>query len=381
MDSKITNRIVMQTGMPQLFSTLAEELSPSDLQSLLLSVYKARVREAHERDVLARARQNSLFVPSSVDVRLLNKFDSLAFDVASQFDLVDLSPVCPLGTTSLLGGIDQNNLLTTIRNAEVLGDSTPAMALECARRRKASTDRQTRPVRLCASHRVVRLQPFDGPHLTPHFQLLTLVSAGRDVGSNLFEIQYLSEHIHFYLRLFRALNTEHFSLANPLVEISDLGVTELLLDAAGISRQTIRQTIRAHRPGDSERFFAAQGITLPKDITNPDLELKDLTERHGFRMQFSRLVQLKEQLIDPLQAEYAEARFRFNLARLEGLGYYTGLCVRISPIAPDGVRYSIVDGGMTNWTARLLQDNKERLLTTGIGSEFVCKQYRAATSP
>ena len=37
---------------------------------------------------------------------------------------------------AVLGGIDQNNVLTTIRNAEVLGDSTPALALECARRRR-----------------------------------------------------------------------------------------------------------------------------------------------------------------------------------------------------------------------------------------------------
>ena len=32
MQSKITNRIVAETGMPGLFSVLAEELSPSDLR-------------------------------------------------------------------------------------------------------------------------------------------------------------------------------------------------------------------------------------------------------------------------------------------------------------------------------------------------------------
>ena len=81
-------------------------------------------------------------------------------------------------------------------------------------------------------------------------------------------------------------------------------------------------------------------------------------------------------MADPLQAEFPEAKFRFNLARLEGLGYYTGLCLRISPLAPDGGRYAIVDGGLTDWTARVLADRKERLLTSGIGSEFVCRRYR-----
>ena len=62
---------------------------------------------------------------------------------------------------------------------------------------------------------------------------------------------------------------------------------------------------------------------------------------------------------------------------MEGLGYYSGLCFRISPAAPDANRYPIVDGGLTDWTARLLEDRKERLLATGIGSEFVCRAYRA----
>jgi hypothetical protein len=63
----------------------------------------------------------------------------------------------------VLGGIAQNNVLTTIRKAEVLGDSTPALALECARRRRELVDRTPAPVRLASSQRVMRLQPFDFP--------------------------------------------------------------------------------------------------------------------------------------------------------------------------------------------------------------------------
>jgi hypothetical protein len=54
------------------------------------------------------------------------------------------------------------------------------------------------------------------------------------------------------------------------------------------------------------------------------------------------------------------------------------LCLRISPLAPDGVRYPVADGGFTDWTARLLQNRKERLLTSGIGTEFVCFRYKTA---
>src|SRR5258708_21262400 len=191
MQSKIVSRIVEESGIPRLFSVLGEEISPSDLQSLLLSAYKSRVRTIRESAVLARMERSNLVTPSSVDARLLNAFDRIAFAAANDFEAVDLSPVCPLATQSVLGGIDQNNVLTTIRNAEVLGDSTPALTLECARRRKSAAHRaDSAPVRLCSSHRCVRLQPFDIPGFTPHFRLFGLVSAGRDTGSSSFELQH-----------------------------------------------------------------------------------------------------------------------------------------------------------------------------------------------
>jgi hypothetical protein len=362
MPSRITRRIEAESAVAGLFFALADQLTPGDLQSLLLEVYQARAKRAAEPEVLARFERTPLAAPSTVDARLMNEFDRVAFAAAEGFEAVELSPVCPLGTSQSLGGIDQNNVLTSIRNAEVLGDSTPALALECARRRRKQAARTAEPVRLCASHRVIRLQPFDFPGFTPHFRLLGMVTAGRDTGSSAFEIQHLREHIAFYLRLFRALNQAGFSLTAPLVEITDLAATEGLLASAGVSREDVRKAVRAHIVGGSERFLAERGIKLPS--TSDDSVAAA-----------PRLGLLQAPVIGSLRTEFPEAEFRFTLARLEGLGYYTGLCLRISPTAPDGVRYPVADGGFTDWTARLLQDRKERLLTSGIGSEFVCRRY------
>ena len=377
MQSKITNRIAAQTGIPGLYAALAEELPLSDLQSLLLSVYRDRSRAVTEPEIMARAARSALVAPSSVDARLINVFDRVAFATAADFDALELSPASPLATNSALGGVDQNNILTTIRNVEVLGDSTPALALECARRRKDVAQRYSAPpTRLASSHRCVRLQPVDFPGFTPHFRLFALVSAGRDQGSSAFEIQHLSEHFRFYLNLFRGLNSEGFSFTSTVVEISDLTMTEPLLTAAGSSRDEVRQLVRGHLPGSSERFLAERNIVLPANVIDPMTELAGLAKQHRLEPQLARLALLKERVFDVLRAEYPEAEFRFNLARLEGLGYYTGLCLHIAPMAPDGVRYPAADGGFTDWTARLLQDNKERLLTSGIGTEFICKRYR-----
>jgi hypothetical protein len=102
MQSKIMTRIEAETGLPGLYSVLAERLSPSDLQSLLMSVYRARARTIREADLLSRTEHAALFLPSSVDARLLNGFDCAAFASADAFEAVDLSPVCPLGPIHIL---------------------------------------------------------------------------------------------------------------------------------------------------------------------------------------------------------------------------------------------------------------------------------------
>jgi len=364
MPSRIVQRILSETGDPRLFSILAEDLRLSDLQSLLIEVYQARSAALAEKDLLERASRE-LMAPSKVDARLLHAFDAAAFEAAEGFEAVELSPVGPLGLNRVLGEVGQNSVLTTIRNAEVLGDATMALALECARRRK---DGNTGLARLCASHRLVRLQPFDRPGFVPHFRLFSMVSAGRDTGSFAFETEHLAEHVRFYLRLFQCLNARGFRFGPAVVEISDTAITRTLLLSKGVSPDDVRANIRAHRLGGSQRFLAERNIVLPDAVEDPERELLEVDGT-------SRLSLLRTRLREILGA-FPDAQLRFNFARMEGLAYYSGPFLRISPAAPDGERYAIIDGGFTNWTARLLQNKKERLLTTGIGTEFACFRYR-----
>jgi hypothetical protein len=369
---KILERIAAETGLARLDAVLANEVSPGDLQSLLLHVFQQRSGALREADLMQSA-ERSLLTPSRVDARVINRFDQVAFSTAGRFEALELSPVSALGLNRVLGEIDQNNVLTTIRNAEVLGDPTPALALECARRRRDPKLRVAGAVRLCASQRVIRLQPFDVPGFTPHFRLFALVSAGRDSGSHTFEIEHLREHVRFYLELCRALGHAGFSFERPRVEISDVSVIRDLLSAAGVALEELRAAIRAHKLGESARFLADRGVVLPEEVWDPVKELPGINAQH-------RLARVKAEIFDALAPSFPEAEFRFNLARLEGLSYYRGLCLRISPLAPDGNRYSVVDGGFTDWTARLLQDRKERMLASGIGTEFACSRYGAAES-
>jgi hypothetical protein len=354
MPSRIAHRIERALGMVGLVDALASKLPASDLRSLLMEVYQARAAEVEASDIQAQSERDTLMAPSTVSARDLMVFDSAAFQAASEFAALDLSPVCPFAAAYTLGGTSQNNVVTTIRNAEALGDPTLSLALEAGRRRR-STD----VVRLCASQRVIRLQPFDVPGYSPHFRLFGLVTAGRDRGSFRFETAHLLEHVRVYLRIFRMLTGAGFALESPLVEFADMIAVEAAVAGAGITRDEIRKSVRAHRLGGSESFLRERGLAAEVDARHPQLE---------------------SDVIAPLREEFPEARFRVNQQRLEGLGYYRYFALRISPQAPDGNRYPIVDGGFTDWTARLLGNRKERLLISGIGSEFVCKTYVAPES-
>lgn len=353
MGSRITRRLEKETGAGGLLEALSDGLSPSDLQSLLMEVFRARTSALEPADLRRQRDRSAVLSPSTAESRLLHAFDGAAYEAAPDFEAVDLSPVAPLGISQVLGRASQNNVLTSIRNSEVHGDSTLALALEAAIRRRSSG---AGAVRLCSSHRVVRLQPFQARGFTPHFRLFGLVTAGRDRGSYQFELDSLREHLGVYLRMIRLLNTRGFLLNAPNVEVTDMESVAKGLAATGIDLETVRDRVRAHRPGAAAELLRERGADLA-NFPNP------------------RAALLEEGVFTPLRSEFPEGAFVVDPNRLEGAGYYERFALRISVKTGDGERFPVIDGGFTNWTARLSQNAKERLLISGIGSEFVCKRY------
>jgi len=317
MKEKITNRIIGKAKMPELLEALTSRISLSDLQSLLLEVYQRRIKTLSPRHLLEQYTQNRFVQMSKMDPRTLVEFDRLAYSILPQdFEVVELSPVCPLGTNSIIAPVDQNNALTTIRNTEVVADSTNVLALECARRRRKwlhdKEERQT-TVKLCASHRLLRTQVFDSPDAFPHFQVFGLCTAGRDAGSLMFETESLSEHIDFYIRLLKAA-------IELRKKINALRVVVLLYDESWT--ETIQQRVIA---------------SLAEKHPGTKFDVSSVTEK---------------------QTYYQGARFQIYAEDEKGTDYF------------------LVDGGFTDWTQKLLSNKKERLLISGLGSErlLVCFQ-------
>ncbi|MBC1222018.1 hypothetical protein GNF10_07830 [Nostoc sp. UCD121] len=309
MPDKIIERILAAANTPDLLDILTNRLSLSDLQSLLLEVYRQRAASLTPSDILKQYENNRFVVPSQVNPEQQLEFDRLAYSVLPPgFEALELSPVSPLGTNSAVATVNQNKVLSTVRNTEVTADVTNVLALECAKRKRAAKHtRDHEIIKLCASHHVLRTQQVKGPNLFQHFRLLGLCTAGRDTGSYRFEIDALIEHLEFYFQLFEAANHSGFAIADVRVSLTAF---------------------------DKIRYSALQTSVLEK-----------------------------------LATQYPQITFAFDQERETGRGYYDSAGFHIYGRDSSGTEYFLVDGGFTNWTQQLLNNKKERLLISGIGSE------------
>jgi hypothetical protein len=246
----IAQRILRKVGVVGLFDALTERISPSDLHSLLLTVYRKRAEGLTPADVLRQFAQSRRLRPAELPPDVLREIEQLAASLLPPgFERIELSPIAPFGAVSAVTRLSQDVALATIANAEVVSDATNVLALEAACRRR---DDRAVPVRLAACHRVLRIQVPDTPGALAHFQLLGLAAAGRDQGSFVFELDALREQIDFHVRLLAAAGEAH-----------DVTVSVTDLDGGHV-------------------HVLEQGVLVPVARQNPQVEVKvDQTRKHG----------------------------------------------------------------------------------------------------
>jgi hypothetical protein len=205
MTNAIIRRILQRLNLPVLDEIIIDKLKFSELQSLLLHIFNRKVAKLDTASLFKDYRSNRLVQPSILDPRKFLELESRLFSLLPEgFIPLDLSPVTSLGTSSLMGPVNQNIIISTIRNCEVVSDVTNVMALECSRRRLEllqQDKKSTAQVKLATAQRQMRTQPVQDKNFTAHFKIFALCTAGRDEGSDHFEHSTLLEHIGFYLRV------------------------------------------------------------------------------------------------------------------------------------------------------------------------------------
>ncbi len=312
-NSPIIDRIERELGVPDLTTLLAENLSLTDLQSLMLEVYRRQAGRRSPAAVLAEHEHNRFTRPTAVSPLRLAEWEGTALGLLPPgFDALALSPVCALGTHSAVALTDQTRTMSTIYNTEVVSDSTNVLALEGALRRRALLQQSPKDktlVHLAATHRLLRTQTYNDPALRQHFSALALCSAGRDLGNLQFELAAFALHIGFYLRAIQA--------------------------------------------------FANGRVTFRVAFT-------DFNQPHS---------PFAEQLFERLQKDFPGVACQIDNERQRGRDYYVDHCFHVYATDATGHVMELVDGGCVDWTQKLLSNAKERCVTSGIGSERVCAQF------
>ena len=318
MSSKIVARIERELGLPGLAAQLAERLAGSDLQSLMLDVYRRRAKRRQAPAVLAEYLTNRFVGPSDIPSGLLARWErAIEARLPAAFEQIDLAPVAPLGSCSAVAPVTQHWAVATARNTEVVSDSTNLLALEAAVRRRDALRRSaksTDAVHLAARHRLLRPQLVDAPDLRAHFALFALVSANRDLGSHRFELEAIREQIRVFVESLRAF----LGTAVPV------------------------------------RVRVSAFATLASSI--------------------------EETILAPLADGHPGVAYEEDPDRQRGRSYYQDVCFSVDVEDAAKTMVNVADGGSVPWTAALLSNRKERLVIGGIGSDMVCRIHaRRAT--
>ena len=315
MQSPIVTKILERIGQPGLMRVLTEELTGTELNTVLLDVFADVSSKLSPPKLLNRYQLNRFVKPSDLPVLELKRMELDVLELFNNFNFqpIELSPVSVLGSCSVVATADQDKILSALRGTEVLADATNSIALhicDLKQRNKDSRD-PAEMISFATVQRHIRTQQIAIKGFTPHFKIGCLVTAGTDKGSYSFEKESLLQHI--------------------------VVMKELYMNYYKVDDIRFRFLCRTNGYDSSERL--AEQVKEFVVTKHPDIVID--------------IIPKPEKEID----------------------YYKGIQYK-ADIDVRGKTFEIGDGGFVDWTQKILQNKKERMLSTGIGFDFMYRIMR-----
>lgn len=364
------------------FKDVIKKLRPAKMTTVLLYLYDEYLKNRKTSDIFKQYKESRFLSPARISQREMLKIDRMLYQVTPrQFEDIIISPVAPLGINKALTNIDQNKVLSAVRNIEVVSAITPTLAAESAKRRqeKNYVESEDGYVHLCTSHRNIRAQMFeqnksiDGLEFTPHFQLFCLSSSGYSSDNTEFSGKMLDLHLRIILNFFRIANqSDYFEIKNITISVSDILIAERLIKKNKIDREVLK----VETTNEYASIFKEVGLGI-EDRAGSILELDHITnEKQELEFPFRNLKTIGRTVLENLQKDYQEVVFDYHLSRIAGIGYFNGLCYKIYAENKAGKVYPLVDGGSCDWVSKFIPNKKERFFSTGFGSELFGRFFK-----
>ncbi len=200
------NKIVekIQTKLSQKEDVLTElrNLPGSELNSFLLELFRLKSEDISPSELLNQFGNNRFVTPSETNIIKIkkNELEWLKYAEKQGFSPVNLSPLAPFGSCSVVGLVNQNNVVSALRGTEIVSDATNVLALKIANDMKGAKNKQ-QVLKYSTTHRHVRGQYFTNPEYSAHFSVFCLASGGSDRGNYHFELSQLNEHFSILFHL------------------------------------------------------------------------------------------------------------------------------------------------------------------------------------
>jgi hypothetical protein len=345
-------------------------LDNSQLQSLLLYIFQQRSQDVDPSKIVKNSERQPFIEPSDFDQRVFHGLESIIFSVLpDNFSSVELSPVNPFGLNAGLTKISQKNIMSTGRNTEVIADATTALALQIARQRKKLPNKE---VHAATNQRTLRLQQYEkGSGFTSHFKVFAMCSAGKNEGSEIFESKVLYDHLSTYLKFLQGLNNSGIEINDIAVAIADIRISEKIITQNELNRKEIGRHTRERE----QRPMNDVKSRLLSYYNNLDELDNQVVADYGIENNIYTLRRYDDILLSQLRKEFPNVHFIFEMGRTGGIGYYQDIVIKIEATNSQDQKFQIADGGFVDWTQKLLSNKKERLLISGIGTEYVYRVF------
>jgi hypothetical protein len=298
-----------------------------------------------------------IFEASAVNGRALNAADRILVDnLPPSWQLIELSPIEPLGSNTKLTGLSQFPIAYAARDSEVVPDAVIPLCVLATQAVQHRGHCET----LAASHRELRMQPHAIAGYSKHFRAFSVVTVEREAAHHAGKRAAIRRQVLYWYTTMLALAPSR----QIRIELSYTPIARALVALAGWSQLDIISHTRVGQPNPLPLRFP--GLVGRLD-GNPDDLLHDVgLDAHAcipawYRQEAAAIMRL-----------CPRSENRWDLSRLGGHEYYDGACYRVS--VRNGESWvSVVDGGFSNWAQQISKDRSLICLTGGLGTEHLLR--------
>ncbi len=311
-------------------------------------------------------RGNRFNEPSSVSQRDFHWLEGIIHQsVGEDIDFVELSPLQPFGINKALAGINQKNVVSTLKRSEVNADITTAL-LRVALARYTQNS-LSEPVRLASNTRVTRGQVFEeGSKFLPHFKIFGQVSIGaHEKGNNTGELETIVSHLASEVDVLGAIKaTGRSRIDNLEVRIASTAFLRGLIHDGKVDSEDLRR----HTYSEGYSYITVNQLDIPETLQFSS-GIGDSLQELGLKQE----VRLMQRFADILERRRPDIfdRAQLYLGRTAGIGYYKHICYDLAATNDTGVTVPVADGGSTVWAASATRNKSMYTVASAIGTELV----------